>query len=297
MAQSKRFVGTMVALATPLNQDETIDEAGLRRLLCRVLDAGIHGIVVLGSAGEFAALADSEKRRAIEITVDEVAGRVPVIAGTGEPGTRRAVKATRRAAELGADAALVVPPYYYRVNATAVVDHYRALAAEAGLPILLYNIPVFTKVTLDLDAVCELAEEPGIVGIKDSGGSFGYFQSLVQRVRCEEFTVLTGSDRLLFVSLAVGGDGNIGPSANVVPSWFVGLWDAVKESRWHDAWSLQQRIMAFGSVVGHGGFPAGLKGALAALGICQNTVTSPLASLTDEQMEEVRARLREFQLL
>jgi 4-hydroxy-tetrahydrodipicolinate synthase len=297
MANSKRFAGTMVALATPLSHDETIDEAGLRRLIVRMLDAGIHGVVVLGSAGEFAALADSEKRRAIEITVDEVAGRVPVIAGTGEPGTKRAVHSTKRAADLGADAALVVPPYYYRVNPSAVLDHYRAIASESGLPILLYNIPFFTKVTLDQDTVCQLAQEPGIVGIKDSGGNFGYFQSLVESFRSTGFSVVTGSDRLLFASLAVGGDGNIGPCANVTPSWFVALWDAAKESRWDDAWRVQQRIMAFGGVVGLGGFPAGLKGALAALGICRNTVSSPMTSLTDAQMEEVGAKLREFGLL
>lgn len=297
MAELKRLEGIMVALATPLNEDETVDEAGLRKLLRRVLGAEVHGVVVLGSAGEYAALIDSEKRRAIEITVDEVAGGVPVIAGTGEPGTKRALEMTRMAGRLGADAALVVPPYYFRLNQDAILEHYRLLSTQTGVPILLYNIPFFTKITLDLDTVCELTRQPGIVGIKDSGGNFRYFQGLVERAKSEEFSVVTGSDGLLFASLAVGGDGSIGPGANVAAQWFVGLWEAARESRWADAWALQQRIMAFGGTLGYGGFPAGLKAALACLGIGGRVVTSPLLPLTDQQMEEVEARLREFELL
>ena len=298
MAPGKRLHGVMVALATPLKGDERVDEIGLRALVRRVLEGGVHGVVVLGSAGEFAALTDDEKVRAIEITVDEVAGRVPVIAGTGEPSTVRALAMTRLAARIGADAALVVPPYYYRLDQAAVLRHYRALASDGRLPIMLYHIPAFTKVSLEMDTVCRLAEEENIVGLKDSGGSLGYFQRLVLEVRSEKFSVVTGSDDQFYASLAVGGDGNISPGANLVPAWFVALWLACRDKRWDEAWALQQKIMILEkSVFKHGLFPANLKAALALLGIGQNVVTEPIVPLDEQQMKDMESALREAALL
>lgn len=296
MATLERFSGIFPALATPLNEDETIDEAGYRRLLRRVLDAGVHGVVVLGSAGEFTALADDQKERAIACVVSEVAGQVPVIAGTGEPGTRRAVAMTRRAAQLGADAAMVVPPYYNPLNTAGVIDHYRALAAAGDLPVVLYNIPGCTKVTIDLEVASELASDPGIIGIKDSGGNFGHFQALVQRLPAG-FSVVTGSDNLLFASLAVGGSGSIGPGANVAPQWFVALWDAAKAGRMDEAWEIERRILAMSGIYRHGGFHPGLKGALSCLGICQPIVAAPQRPANEAQLQAIGAILEEVGLL
>ena len=292
-----RLEGIWPALATPLKQDETVDEAGMRRLVRRVLDGGVHGVVVLGSAGEFAALADAQKRRAIEIVVSEVAGEVPVIAGTGEPGTRRAVEQTRLAARLGADAAMVVPPYYYGQPADAVIRHYRALADGAGLPLVLYNIPGCTKVMIEADTVAELAGQEGFVGIKDSSGNFGYFQTVVAGFKSARFGVVTGSDRFLFPSLLVGGDGSIGPTANVAPGWFVQLWDAVQAGRIDEARDVQLKIVALGQIYRPGGFHQGLKGALACLGVCGPTVTAPMLALDEAQMAQVRGTLLELGLL
>ena len=139
MTKLRRLAGVLPVLVTPLHHNETVDEGALRRLVRRVLSAHVHGIVVLGSAGEFAALTDGAKRQAVSVTIDEVAGRVLVIAGTGAPGTLRAVQRTREAASLGADAALVVPPYYFRCDKGAVLRHYHTVAAAGGIPILLYN--------------------------------------------------------------------------------------------------------------------------------------------------------------
>jgi 4-hydroxy-tetrahydrodipicolinate synthase len=292
-----RLEGIWPVLVTPLKKDESVDEAGMRRLVRRVLDAGVHGVVVLGSAGEFVALADAEKRRAIEIVVSEVAGQVPVIAGTGEPGTRRAVERTREAARLGADAAMVVPPYYFGQKPDAVLRHYLALADGAGLPIVLYNIPGCTKVTLDLDVVAELAGHEAMIGIKDSSGNFGYFQTVAAEISSERFGVVTGSDRFLFPSLLVGGDGSICPTANIAPQWFVQLWDAVQAGDIDAAREAQRKIVALGQVYRPGGFHQGLKGALSCLGVCASTVTAPMLALDDEQTEQVRGTLRELDLL
>jgi 4-hydroxy-tetrahydrodipicolinate synthase len=292
-----RLQGIWPALATPLNEDETVDEAGMRRLVRRVLDGGVHGVVVLGSAGEFAALADAEKRRAIEIVVSEVSGQVPVIAGTGEPGTARAIGQTRLAARLGVDAAMVVPPYYYGQPSKAVLRHYRALAGGTELPLVLYNIPGCTKVVLEPDVVAELAGQDGFIGIKDSSGNFGYFQTVAAEYSSERFGVVTGSDRLLFPSLLVGGDGSIGPTANVAPGWFVQLWDAAQAGRIEEAREAQAKIVALGQIYRPGGFHQGLKGALACLGVCAPAVTAPMEALDAGQMEQVRNTLRELDLL
>ncbi len=296
MTTLERLSGIYPVLATPLGEDETIDEASYRRLLRRVLDAGVHGVVVLGSAGEFTALADDQKERAIAVVVSEVAGQVPVIAGTGEPGTRRAVTMTRRAARLGVDAAMVVPPYYNPLNNTGVVAHYRALIEAGDLPVVLYNIPGCTKVTIDPDVVCELAGEAGVIGIKDSGGNFSYFQSLVQRLPTG-FSVVTGSDNLLFASLAVGGSGSISPGANVAPQWFVALWDAAREGRWQEARELERRIITLSSIFRHGGFHPGLKGALACLAVCSPVVTAPQSGPSEAQLQAIGNILAEVGLL
>ena len=297
MTEDKRLEGVLVVLVTPLCEDETVDEDALRELVRRALSGGVHGVVVLGSAGEFAALADEARQRAIATAVDEVGGRVPVVVGTGEPGTRRAVSATQTACRLGADAALVVPPYYYRPTRDAILRYYCTVASEGGLPVLVYNIPFFTKVTLDLDLVQRLAEQPGIVGIKDSSGNLRNFQRLTSTVKSERFSVVTGSDGMLFAQTVAGGDGCISPGANLVPGWFVGLWNAMQRDRWSEAWAMQQRIQGLHRGIGLGTFPAGIKGALSLLGIGRNVMAAPNVPVTEAQLAAIKEALEEFGLL
>jgi 4-hydroxy-tetrahydrodipicolinate synthase len=191
---------------------------------------------------------------------------------------------------------MVVPPYYLGQKPDAVLRHYRALIDEGGLPIVLYNIPGCTKVMLELEGVAELARDPAVIGIKDSSGNFGFFTSVLD-CRSEGFGVVTGSDRLLFASLVVGGDGSIGPTANVAPAWFVGLWDAVRAGRLDEARALQARIAALGRIYRPGGFHQGLKGALACLGVCGPAVTAPMRALDEDQRAQVARALGEAGLL
>lgn len=297
MSEMKRLRGVMAVLVTPLTEDESLDEAAWRKLIHRVLEGGSHAVVVLGTAGEFAALRDDVKRNALAIAVEEVAGRVPLIAGTGEPGTRRAVARTRVAAELGADAAMVVPPYYYPCDQTAVLAHYRAIAAEGGLPIILYNIPQFTKVPIEVETVATLAQEPGIVGIKDSSGNLAAYQQMVTRAQSETFSVITGSDHLVFASLAFGGDGCIGTGLNLAPGWFTALWDAAHAGRWQEARALQQRITELHARIAYGDFPANIKAALSLMGIGNGQVAAPRRSATPAERARIAESLRELGLL
>jgi len=291
MYAAKRFEGVLPVLVTPLLEDESVDEPAYRKLVQRVLAAKAHGVVVLGTAGEFAVLGDEQKKRALSIAIEEVAGRVPVIAGTGEPGTRRAVEMTCLARKMGADGALVVPPYYYMPDQQAVIRHYRAVASEGGLGILLYNIPFFTKVNLEPDTVAALAAEPGIAGIKDSSANLRYFQRLCQTVKSEQFSVITGSDDMLFSQLVAGGDGCISPGANVVPHWFVQLWEAMRQHRWQEAWTIQERIQTMHRGIGYGTFPAGIKAALSLMGIGNGLLAAPNLPVTEQQRESIRVAL------
>ncbi len=297
MAVDNFVRGMMAVLMTPFTDGEEIDEPALRQLIERVLAGGVHAVVALGTAGEFATVTDDDKRRVLSITVDQVAGRVPVIAGTGEPGTRRAVARTQEAAELGADAALVVPPYYYPCNQAAVLVHYRALAADGGLPIILYNIPQFTKVPIAVETAAELAAVPGIAGIKDSSGDQINTQNIIDAAGGEGFRVITGSDHLVFAALAYGGDGCIGTGMNVAPQWFVGLWDAAAEGRWAEALAYQKRISDMQRSIGYGDFPAGIKACLNLLGIGTPRVAAPRRSVTDEERASIAAALRRLGLL
>lgn len=294
---TKQLSGVLPVLVTPMTPDERVNVGAYRRLVQRVLDGGAHGVVVLGTAGEFAALEDDEKDCAIAAAVEVVGGRVPVIVGTGEPGTHRAVVRTQRAKSLGAQAALVVPPYYYRLTDEGVVRHYQAVAREGGLPILLYNIPAFTKVEISLDVLRVLAGEPGVVGMKDSSANLRYYQTVAESARSARFTLLTGSDGFFFHQLVIGCDGCISPGANLATPWFVELWKAMQAGRWQEGWTVQQRIAALGRATGQGAFPAGIKGALSLLEIGGITVAAPNVPVTDAQLQAIAAALRELGLL
>ncbi|MFO7696386.1 MAG: dihydrodipicolinate synthase family protein [Anaerolineae bacterium] len=297
MADSRCPRGMMAVLMTPFTENESIDEPALRQLVERVIAGGVHAVVALGTAGEFAAVTDDDKRRVLSITVEQVAGRVPVIAGTGEPGTRRAVARTQEAARLGANAALIVPPYYYPCNQQAVLVHYKTLAADGGLPVILYNIPQFTKVPIAVETVAELASVPGIAGIKDSSGDQVNTQSMITAARSEGFRVITGSDHLICASLAYGGDGCIGTGMNVAPEWFVGLWDAASAGRWEEAMAWQKKITDMQRSISYGDFPTGIKSALSLMGIGTPYIAAPRRSTTPEERIKIADSLRRLGLL
>ncbi len=298
MGNLLRPEGIIPVLATAFDADERIDAKGTRRLIRHVLDAGVHGVVVLGSASEFALVTDREKERLVELAVNEVSGQVPVIVGTGESGTRRAIELTQMAERLGADAAIVVPPYYYLLDQGAVIRHYRALLRETGLPLLLYNIPEYTKVALTVETVQALSEETKIVGIKDASADLQYFQKVLMGARSQSFGVIQGVDALLVPSLILGADGSISPAANVAPQWFVQAWGAIHEGDQARAMALHPKIVRLNGALSSGGtLPAGLKGALSLMGICSSVVAAPYEPLVEEEMKRLAAALEEMDLL
>src|SRR5581483_1459949 len=187
----KSIRGVLPPITTPFDSKGNIDEGALRANLARWLETGLHGFVVLGSNGEYALLSQEEKIRVLEIARERIPSDRLLIAGTGADSTREAIELTKRAAQIGADAALIVTPHYYRgqMNAAAWTHHYRALADASPIPILIYNVPAYTTVEIDAGTVIELARHENIKGIKDSSANFGKMGEII-RFAPPDFAVL-----------------------------------------------------------------------------------------------------------
>jgi 4-hydroxy-tetrahydrodipicolinate synthase len=281
----------MVALATPLDANGQLDEDGLARLVERVVAAGIDGISPNGSTGEGARLG-RERRIAVTTQVRKLApDGMPVISGVPLTTLDEGRAELDYLAELGATAALVAPPSYYPLPDESVLRLYEALAHDAPLPLLLYNIPVFTKVRLAPHVVGRLAGHPAIAGIKDSSRDMEYQQELIAATAGAEFAVLTGADTLLVASLTVGAAGSISAGANLVPELPVGIQRAFLAGDVRTATELQRRLARIVAACRAGEPPAGWKAALAVAGVCGPDLAAPAAALPAEQRAALESRL------
>ena len=271
--------GAMVALLTPLDADGRLDEHGLERLVERVVAGGIDGISPNGSTGEGARLG-RERRIAVATRVRKLApDGMPVVSGVPLTTLDEGRAELDDLAELGATAALVAPPSYYPLPDESVLRMYEALAGDAPLPLLLYNIPIFTKVRLAPGVVARLATHPAITGIKDSSRDMEYQQELIAATADAEFAVLTGADSLLVASLAVGVAGSITAGANLVPELPVGIQRAFHAGDFRTATELQRRLARIVAACNAGEPPAGWKAALSVAGVCGPDLAAPAAAL------------------
>lgn len=295
----EKLRGIIPVLVTPLTSDERVDERGLRRLIRHVMQAENAAVVICGSMGEFASLRYAERRKAIEIAVEELKGSVPIIAGTGDSGTTKAIENTQAAQAAGADYALITLPYYYRTDRDGMLAHFRGIAAATGIPVLIYNIPEFTRVTVDLEVVKGLGADERIQGIKDAGGDFSYFQRLVHEMdHREHFSVIQGWDSLIYAGFLYGGNAAIVWASNLVPELPVALYRAVREGKLEEARSLQGKLLRLGTIMGkRKSLHASVKAALSLLGICAPTVSQAISPLSAEEMKGLEGDLREFGLV
>lgn len=233
--------GIIAALSTPFFPDETLNEAELRNQVERMVAAGVHGIFTLGTNGENYAMDFGEKVRVMEIVIRQAARRVPVYVGTGCVTTRETAALTRKAAELGADCASVVSPWFAASTQEGLYRHYRAAAEAADLPVLVYNMPARTGVNVHYTTMARLAELPNIVGIKDSSGNFDNMQRYLESCG-SRISVLSGNDSLILPCLLAGGQGGISGIANVLPEHMVRIYTAWEAGRLEEAWALQRAI-------------------------------------------------------
>jgi 4-hydroxy-tetrahydrodipicolinate synthase len=213
--------GIIPPVATPLDEQERVHEASLRKLLRHLQQAGVHGLFLLGSTGEFAHLTDAEKQRVLDIAAEEVAGKIPLLVGATEAGTKRCVFWLKEAERVGATAVVIAPPFYYPLSDDEVERHFRSLAEETALPLLLYHIPSATKVRMSLPLIECLADLPNIVGLKDSSGDLAFVFAVLDQMRDRPFVIFQGHDNALAPALLYGAHGGINSLANLVPEWFV----------------------------------------------------------------------------
>lgn len=261
-----RLTGSITALATPFGVDGELDLDGWHRLIAQQLDAGTQGLVVAGSTGEAAALYDAEIDLLVRSAVEQVAGRVPVLVGTGASNTAKTIEATRRAAALGADAALVVTPPYVRPTQDGLVAHYRAVADDGALPVVLYNVPGRTGVDMQPATVAQLAAHARIVAIKEAENSPARMEALL-RMRGAAFTVLSGDDPTACRAMLAGADGVVSVASNVAPRAFRALCDLARAGDGAAAGALDAELAELNAFLGIEPNPIPVKAILSRHGI------------------------------
>jgi 4-hydroxy-tetrahydrodipicolinate synthase len=301
MTTTPTLRGAITALVTPMHADGSLDEATLVALVERQLDAGINGLVPVGTTGESPTLSAEEDQRVIELTVEAVrrrglAGSVPVIAGTGSNVTEHAIDYTRAAARLGADAALVVSPYYNKPDQRMLEAHYRAVADEGGLPVVVYNVPGRTGGNVSAATLMRLAEHPGIVAVKEASANMEQIMTIV-RERPDGFAVLSGDDSWTLPLMGVGGDGVISVVSNEVPEVMVALCDAAARGDMDTARKIHYRYLELMRVNFITTSPAPVKAAMAEMGLLTDALRMPMMPLDEANRARVREVLTELGLL
>lgn len=288
--------GSITALATPFTEAGEIDLPAWRRLLDLQLEAGTQGLVVAGSTGEAAALFEAEYDLLLRTAVEAVAGRVPVLAGTGQSSTAKTIETCRRAATLGADAALVVVPPYVRPTQPGLLAHYRAVADQGGLPVVLYNVPGRTGTDLAPETAGALSLHPNIVGIKEARAEPERMQALVP-LRRDGFVVLSGDDPTAARAMLAGADGVVSVASNVVPAAFRRLCDLARGGDAARANALDAQLQALYHVLGIEPNPIPVKALLALGGIGHGLRLPllPLSSIHAAEAQRLHAEMIELE--
>jgi len=283
--------GVFPAMATPLTSDEKIDKPSLRKLVHYLIDGGIHGIVVLGSTGEFPAMSESMRQDTFETALEEVNGKIPVLIGCGEPGTSRTIDQIKIAAETKADGVLVAVPYYFNMDQSAVIRHYQLVAEASTLPVVLYNFPQMTKTAFSADTVAKLAQHPNIIGIKDSSGDFFGMQRFIDVTSNADFAVMSGNPALGLSAYELGARGGIYAGCSLFPKQCADVYTAFIRGDRNTAIELQKKASLIPMMGSFGPNSAVVKFGLSKLGICGPTVAEPFV-LPSGQDEKILAWMK-----
>jgi 4-hydroxy-tetrahydrodipicolinate synthase len=288
------FTGMGTALVTPFLSDGSLDEKRVRQLVRRQLDAGIHFVSPCGTTGEAPTLSHDDKLRVVEIVVDEVAGKVPVLAGAGGYDTREIVAFVRELAARGVDGILSVTPYYNKPSQEGLYQHYRAVADSTALPIILYNVPGRTGVNIDVATVVRLAEIPNIVGTKEASANVIQMCEIYANVP-EEFLLLGGDDPLTVAVMAIGGRGVISVASNAVPAEMVQVMELCERGDFAAARKLHTWLLPLIQVNFIESNPVPVKAAMAAMGLLEEVYRLPLVlpgAASRDRIMHVLAKLR-----
>lgn len=282
--------GAGTALVTPFLADGTLDEAALRKFVEWQIEQGIHFVVPVGSTGEAATLSPQEQRRVVEITVEVVAGRVPVVAGAGSNDTARAIATSKMMQEAGATHLLHVSPMYNKPPQSGIIAHFKAVAEATDLPIVVYNVPGRTGSNLLAETTLELAEVPNITAVKEASGNLIQISEII-RNRPDGFTVLSGDDPLILAVMAEGGDGVISVTSNVAPKLVAQLCNLADEGNFGEARKVHHRLAQWSAAAFCEPNPIPAKAALHMMGMIENNIRLPLVPLSAGNESVVRNSL------
>ena len=288
------FRGVFPAIITPFLKDESLDEEGLKRNIEYLNKTGIAGIIPCGTTGESATLTFEEHKRVVGIAVE--ASKVPVIAGTGSNNTREALELTRHAAKAGADAALLITPYYNKPNDRGMYEHFKKIAENCDIPIVLYNVPKRTGIDLKPELVAKLSRIKNIVAIKEASGSLSQQSQIIEQTRGSDFVLLSGDDDLTLPTIALGGQGVVSVVANVAPRKTVAMVDAALKGDVEKARELHYELAPLVRAMFLETNPIPVKTAHKYLGLANGPLRLPLgemAQANEAKLKEIVERLGE----
>ncbi|WP_066026497.1 4-hydroxy-tetrahydrodipicolinate synthase [Enterococcus mundtii] len=284
--------GSIVALVTPMTETGAVDYLGLEQLIAFHLKEQTDGLLVLGTTGESPTLSEEEEEEIVRFTVKKVNGRIPVIVGAGSNVTAKTIKKVQRFAELGADQLLVITPYYNKTSDAGLLAHFKAIADASSLPIILYNVPSRTGMTISLPVLTELAKHPRIIGIKEASGDMSYTMEVAQLIN-ENFALYSGNDDLILPILSIGGIGVISVWANIQPNVVHELVHDYLDGNSHSAKEKQLTHLALINALFSETNPIPVKAAMNHLGLPAGPLRLPLIELGEEKKQQLIALLAE----
>ena len=296
-----KFEGTYVAMVTPFDENEHIDEEGFRSNINYLIDQGVNGLVGAGTTGESATIDHDEHKKVIDILVDEVDGRVETIAGTGSNSTYEAADLTEYAADAGADAAFLITPYYNKPQQHALIEHYRFVVEKADLPIIAYNVPSRTGVDMSVETIVELAKIDNIDAIKEASGSVDKISDIYRALQHEgiedDFNILSGEDSLTLPIMAVGGTGVISASANIDARRMVLMVDSILNDDYTRAMELHYEMVELIRALFIESNPVPVKTAMNLMGLPSGPFRLPLVEMKEENLEVLKKALKDSNLI
>lgn len=283
--------GSMVALVTPMNADNSLDWAALHKLVDWHLEQGTHAIVAVGTTGESATLNVDEHLAVIKKVVDQVNGRIPVIAGTGANSTSEAVELTQAAKDVGADACLLVTPYYNKPTQEGLVLHHTHIARAVAIPQILYNVPGRTGVDMKPETALRLASVPNIIGIKEATGDLDRAKTLIDQAP-NDFAIISGDDATAVDLILLGGKGDISVTANVVPAAIARMCELALAGKAEEARAINERLLTLHTAMFVESNPIPVKWAVEQLGLIQSGIRLPLTRLSEQYHQQVKAAMQ-----
>jgi 4-hydroxy-tetrahydrodipicolinate synthase len=290
------FIGCGTALVTPFRRDLSIDETTLRKLVRRQIEAGINFLVPCGTTGESPTLSHAEHLRVVELTLEEARGKVPVLAGAGGYNTAEVISLARELKQMGVDGILSVTPYYNKPTQEGLYQHYKAIAAEIPLPIIVYNVPGRTGANVEPSTLKRLAGIENIIGVKEASGNIGQMATILNQVP-EGFTVLSGDDAITLPLIALGGRGIISVASNEIPAEMTRLAQLCLDGDFRGARELQRKYLPLMEINFIESNPIPVKAAMAMMGLLEPVWRLPMVPPKPENLEKIHRVLESVQLL